>query len=173
MDLRFVAPDIRSLDETAAELCACCIWSDERPMRGLAGLLDWRLAGRLSAMQKRGFLFGKRGEVLLVPGKPHIPFEKVLVLGLGARSAFCEGDFRDAVGLLARTLVGVRVRKAIVELPGRVGDAVDPERAVTLALECVGASTELDAWWIVEGVTAQRRIEQCALEDRRRTHARR
>jgi hypothetical protein len=173
MEIRFVVPELRSLDETAAELCACSIWNDERPMRGLAGLLDWRLAGRLSAMQRSGFLHGKRGELLLVPGKPHLPFEKVLVLGLGARTAFGEDDFREAVGLLARTLLGVRVRRAMVELPGRVGDAIEPERAVALALECVGESTDLDTWWIVEGAQAQRRIEQRAVDERRRTHIRR
>jgi hypothetical protein len=173
MELRFVLPELRSLDETAAELCACSIWSDERPMRGLAGLLDWRLAGRLSAMQRAGFVQGKRGELLLVPGKPHLPFEKVLVVGLGARAAFGEDDFRDAVGLLARTLVGVRVRRAMVELPGRVGDAILPERALRLTLDSVGTSTELDAWWIVEGATGQRRIEQCSVDERRREPAHR
>jgi hypothetical protein len=173
MELRFVAPQLRNIDETSAELCACSIWNDERPMRGLAGLLDWRFAGRLSAMQKRGFLNGQRGEVLLVPGKPHLPFEKVLVLGLGSRAAFGEDDFRDAVGRLARTLLGVRVRRAMVELPGRTGDAIDPERAVALALESVGASTEIDAWWIVEGAAAQQRIEQRAVDEGRRVHTRR
>ena len=64
MDLRFVPPDLRRLDEAGAELLACCIWSDQWPMRGLAGLLDWRLAGRLSALAREAFLLGELGEVL-------------------------------------------------------------------------------------------------------------
>ncbi|MGA2447587.1 MAG: M17 family peptidase N-terminal domain-containing protein [Polyangiaceae bacterium] len=142
-------------------------------MRGLAGLLDWRLAGRLSAMQKRGFLNGQKGEVLLVPGMPNLPFEKVLVFGLGPRARFGEDDFRDAIERLARTLLGVHVRRAMVELPGRAGDAIEPERAVTLALECVGASTEIDAWWIVEDAAARQRIELRAVDEGRRVNARR
>src|SRR5262249_732244 len=78
MDVDFVAPDLRRLEAaTQAELVACAIWEDERPMTGLAGLLDWRLAGRLSRLARDGFLAGTLGEVLFVPGRPRLPFEKV------------------------------------------------------------------------------------------------
>ena len=82
MDLHFVPPDLQKLDEPmAAEVVACCIWKDETPMRGLAGLVDWRLAGRLSVLEKSGFLLGNAGEVLCVPGRPRMPFDKVLISG--------------------------------------------------------------------------------------------
>jgi hypothetical protein len=171
MELRFVPPELRRLDETSVELCACTIWSDERPVRGFAGLLDWRLGGRLSALLKAGFVRGELGETLLVPGKPHLPFEKVLVVGLGARSAFGDGAFRETVVRVARALEGLRVRRAVVELPGRGAGAIDPEHAITLALECVGASPEHDAWWLVEDAASQKRIEQRAADERRRVRA--
>src|SRR5579884_1742738 len=97
MEIHFLAPELRRIDESNVELCACTLWKDERPMRGLAGLLDWRLGGRISALLKAGFVTGDAGETLLVPGKPHVPFEKVLLLGLGARSAFGDAAFRAAV----------------------------------------------------------------------------
>ncbi len=159
MDVRFLSANARRLDEASAEVCACAIWSDERPVRGFAGLLDWRLGGRLSALLKSGFVTGDRGEALLLPGKPHVPFEKVLVLGLGARSAFGDGAFREAVVRIARSLEGMRVRRAVVELPGRGTDAIDAERAMALALECAGASPEHDAWWLVDDAAAQKRME--------------
>ena len=48
MDLAFLAPDARRLHAASVELCACCIWSDQRPTAGLAGLLKLRerLAGK-------------------------------------------------------------------------------------------------------------------------------
>lgn len=168
MDIRFLPPELRRLDEANVELCACTIWSDERPLHGLAGLIDWRLGGRLSALIKSGFVTGEAGEMLLVPGKPNAPFEKVIVLGLGARSAFGDGAFRQAVLRIASALEGMRVRRAVVELPGRAGDVIDPEQAITLTLECVGASPEHDAWWLVEDAAAQRRVEQRAADERRR-----
>jgi len=143
MDMRFVARDARRMEDAAAEVCACTIWSDERPVRGFAGQLDWRMGGRLSALLKSGFMRGDRGELLLVPGRPHVPFEKVIVLGLGPRSGFGDGAFREALARIARTLEGMRVRRAVVELPGRGVEAI-PEH---------------DAWWLVEDAPAQKRME--------------
>jgi len=168
MELRFLAPDLRALDEANVELCACAIWGDERPVRGFAGLLDWRLGGRLSALLQSGFVRGDAGEVLLVPGKPHVPFEKVLVMGLGPRSLFDDGACRAALERIAASLQGLRVRRAVVELPGRSTGAIDAERALTLALECVGSSPEHDAWWLVEDANAQKRVQQRAADERRR-----
>ena len=168
MELRFVPPVLRRLDDASAELCACTIWSDERPMGGFAGLIDWRLGGRLSALLRAGFLTGARGEALLVPGKPHLPFEKVLVVGLGPRASFDEAAFRTAVVHIARALEGLRVRRAVVELPGRAAGAVEPREAITWTLECVGDSPEHDAWWLVEPPAAQKIIEERAADERRR-----
>jgi hypothetical protein len=171
MEIRFLPPELRRLDEASVELCACTIWKDERPLHGFAGLLDWRLGGRLSALVQAGFVTGEDGEALLVPGKPHVPFEKVLVLGLGMRSGFGDSVFRRAVLHIARALEGMRVRRAVVELPGRGGNVIEPEQAITLTLECVGASPEHDAWWLVEDAASQKRVEQRAADERRRVRA--
>jgi hypothetical protein len=169
VDIYFLEPSLRHLDDAeAAEVSVCSIWSDERPARGFAGLLDWRLGGRLSALMKSGFVTGDAGEMLLVPGKPHVPFEKVLVAGLGRREDFDEEAFRRTVIALAGALSGLRVRRAVVELPGRATNAIDPERAVTLTLECVGSLPEHDAWWLVEDPAVQNRVEQRAADERRR-----
>jgi Cytosol aminopeptidase family, N-terminal domain len=160
MDIRFVPPELRRLDETSVELCACTIWSDVRPVRGLAGLLDWRLSGRLSALLASGFVTGEAGEALLLPGKPHVPFEKTLIVGLGKRADFGEAVFRDAVQHFARQLTGLRVRRAVVELPGRAEGLVEPEQAITWMLESLGPTPDHDAWWLVEDAAAERRAEE-------------
>jgi len=174
LELHFLPPELRRLDEAKVELCACSIWSDERPMRGLAGLLDWRLGGRLSALVKSGFLQGELGESLLMPGKPHVSFEKVLVVGLGSRTRFDDGTFRQSFAMIASALEGMRVRRAVIELPGRAGGAIEPESAITLALDCldsldsVAESPEHEAWWLVEDEASQRRVEKRVAEERRR-----
>ena len=81
-EVHFVEPDLRAIDTASAEVIACTMWSDERPMRGLAALLDWRLAGRLSALVKSGFMRGEADEVVLVPGRPYFVIRK----SLGARA---------------------------------------------------------------------------------------
>ena len=169
MEFRFLSPDMRELDDVSAELLACTVWRDERPMRGLAGLLDWRLSGRLSALAKEGVLVGRLGEVLMVPGKPSLPFEKVLVFGLGRRADFAESAFCEVVRHMLRSLEGLHIRRAVVELPGRADGVISAERATEIVLDCVGDSPEHDAWWLVERADAQRRIQQRAQDERRRT----
>jgi len=168
VELRFVAPDLHRLDDTPAEVIACTMWSDERPMRGLVGLLDWRLAGRVSKLAREKFTRGDVGDVLCVQGRPRLPYEKVIVIGAGERAKFDEDAFRAAVGTLLRTLEGLHVQRAVVELPGRAGDRIAPERAADIVLEAVRASDLHDAWWLVEGPEAQAKIAARAAEERRR-----
>jgi len=101
IELRFVAPDLRRLDEAGSEVVVCGVWRDGRPFTGLAGLIDWRLGGRLSKLARQSFLVGEVGEVLVVPSRPRLPFDKVMVAGLGPRAAFGEETFRT---VLARVL---------------------------------------------------------------------
>jgi hypothetical protein len=168
VELQFVPPDLERLDMASAEVVVCTAWRDLRPCPGLAGLLDWRLAGRLSRLLREEFAFGALGEILCVPGRPRLPFDKVLVLGLGERAHFGPDTFRAAVGRLCTTLEGLRVRRAVVELPGRGDDAISPEVAAELALGCIGTSPVHDAWWLVEPPAAEQVILAWEKEDRLR-----
>ncbi len=169
MELKIVPPDLRRLDETSAEIVACGVWEDRWPMRGLAGLLDWRLAGRLSELAKAGFLKGEHGEALLVPGRPRVPYEKVLLLGLGPRSGFGDGTCREAIRRLLDALTGLKIRRAVVEIPGRCDGTLEPARAAELVAELVMGSEDQDAWWVVDSEDAAKAITRLAQEDRRRS----
>jgi len=168
MELRFVPPDLRRLDELSAEVATCTLFEDDWPMTGLAGLLDWRLAGRLSALGRRGYLTGASGEVMLVPGRPRVPFEKVVLLGLGRREAFDDGACSRALERIGDVLEGLKVRRAVVELPGRADGTIAPERATELLLQGVGKSKEHDAWWLVEDERAEQAVTARARDDQRR-----
>ena len=167
MDLRFVPPDLRRLEAAGAEMIACGIWEDQRPLPGLAGLVDWRLAGRLSRLAREQFLVGSLGEVLFLPGRPRLPFDKVIVLGLGARASFGDAPFKTALEKLLATASGLKVRRVVAELPGRGDDTMTPERAAELVMECMGASPPADAWWLVEAAEAEKRFTKVTDEQRR------
>jgi len=76
VDIRFLPPELRRLDDANVELCVCPIWSDERPVRGFAGLIDWRLGGRLSGLLKSGFVTGELGEASSYRASPTFPSRK-------------------------------------------------------------------------------------------------
>ena len=168
MDLRFTTPELRKLDLLGTEVIVSTVASDERPPHGVTGLLDFRLAGRISRLIESGFATGSVGEVLLVPGKPKLPFDKLLLFGIGRQTQFNEPVFRAVLDKILSTLEGLRARSAVVELPGRHFDAISPERAADILLESAGGQKEHDVWTLIEPPEAQRAITQHMIQERRR-----
>jgi hypothetical protein len=168
MELRFVAPDLASLDGIDSEVLACSVWSDERPSHGVAGLCDFRLAGKISALERRGFLTGELGEVLMIPGKRRLTFDKVIFFGAGSRAAFSDETFRAIVARMLVTLEGLGVRSSVVELPGRHEDLIAADRAADILLASAAREREHDVWTLIENPDAKQRIVQHMIEERRR-----
>jgi hypothetical protein len=111
---------------------------------------------------------GALGEVVLVPGKPKLPFDKVLLFGLGLRKGFDEAVFRRVVGHILNALRDLRARSAVVELPGRSFDALPAEHAADILLELVGGSRDHDVWTLIEPSDAQKSVTKHMIQERRR-----
>lgn len=171
MELRFVAPDLRALDEVRSDALALPFFEDERPLRGAAGLADWRLCGRLSRLLVRGKVRGARGERVLVPVRPRLGFEKLFLFGLGKRAEFDETSFVAAVADVLDTLEGVRARNAVLALPGRSLELVGAERALELFLSTVRDRTEHDELTLIEPPEAQRTMVPALERARRKARA--
>jgi hypothetical protein len=168
VELQLVGPELAQLDELDLEVVACCVWIDARPSRGVAGQCDFRLAGRISELQRRSLITGALGETVLVPGKPRLPFDKVLLFGAGTRATFDEGTFIRIVSDMLAAMERLSVRAAAVELPGRHDDLIAPERAASLLLDQAGGGPAHDVWTLVEGPEGKQRITRQILEQRRR-----
>jgi len=168
VELRFVTPQLASLDELDSEVLACTIWSDARPSHGVAGLCDFRLAGRISDLERAGQLTGDLGEVSLLPGKPRLTFDKLILFGAGPRKDFGEETFRRVIQEMLETMEGLSTRVSVVELPGRHEDLIPAERAADILLACAGRSPNHDVWTLVEGADGRQRITQHMIEERRR-----
>lgn len=177
MEIRFVTPDLRALDGLRCEALALPIFQDERPLRGAAGLADWRLCGRISRLLLRGRVRGTRGERVLLPARPRLPFEKLFLFGLGERAAFDESVFATAMHEVLETLADARARTACVALPGRTLELLTPERALELFLGVVAelgptdASRSHDELVLIEHHDAQRAMSTVLEHARRRQRA--
>lgn len=168
MELRFVTPELARLDEIDCEVLACTVWSDARPSHGVAGLCDFRLAGRISSLERRGLVRGALGERVMLPGKPRLTFDKVLIFGAGPRSAFGEETFRAVVLDMLTVMEGLLSRTSVVELPGRHDGLIAADRAADILLASAGRRPEHDAWTLVEDADGKQRIMQHMIEERRR-----
>jgi hypothetical protein len=168
LDLRFVTPTLANLDDLDVEVLCCTIWSDARPSHGVAGLCDFRLAGRISELERRGHAKGTLGERVLIPGRPRLTFDKVIVFGAGDRGQFDDDVFRRVVIGMLDVMEGLSSRAAVVELPGRSDGLISAERAADILLACAGGKPEHDVWTLVEDADGRQRVTQHMIEARRR-----
>ena len=178
VELAWAERDLRSLDRLAGEVVVCSAFDDDRPPRGVAGLVDWRLGGRLSRLMIESFLETSEGKMLLVPGRPRVPFEKIVIVGLGAREGFDEARYERALDVVLRALADLQVRRLTIDLPGRHRGAIDAARAVQILGARVGLSApampnaksptpDLEAITIVDDADAQRALLETARARRR------
>lgn len=171
MELRFTQPNLRKLDLLGTEVLVAGLAEDERPPQGVAGLVDYRLAGRVSRLVASRFATGVVGEVLLVPARPKLPFDKVVLFGVGRKADFSELVYRAVIEKVLSTLEGLFARTAVVELPGRYFGGISPERAADVLLEMAGGRPEHDVWTLIEPTEAQRAITQQTIMERRRVRS--
>jgi hypothetical protein len=123
------------------------IWSDIRPLRGAAGLLDWRLCGKISQMIREGRVSGSAGEkLLLVTGR--VPWRRILGIGAGPSEVFGDGACQATVECALEAARGIGAKHLAVALPGRDMDLVKPERAIRHLLESVKKSHALQGAWL-------------------------
>jgi Cytosol aminopeptidase family, N-terminal domain len=142
------------------------VWTDVRPLRGAAGLLDWRLCGRLSALLASGKVTGVEGEQTLFPSSHRLPWRLVLALGAGPRRDFSEKRFQASVRRAFDAAKGLGARRLALALPGRDGEraaastaALTSRRALDLVLQELDSTpTVLDELAVIAPVAVQKEL---------------
>lgn len=120
---------------------AVFVAEDERPLWGLAGLLDWRMRAALSRHLRAGHLEGRGDEALLMTASPGHRASRLFAFGLGPRAKSTEERFARRAKTACESLrkAGVaRVAIGIPEAPALPASA----RILVDALK----TTSLEAW---------------------------
>jgi hypothetical protein len=129
--IAFISPELHRLETSPTNVVALFVFRERRPLRGIAGLLDWRLYGHLSRVIIERFFEGDFLEQLLVPLGRHLPQRFLLVTGLGERERFDKQVFLDSVARTFDAVAELDQRDIALALPGRVegvcstGDAIE------------------------------------------------
>jgi hypothetical protein len=142
MQLSFLPAELKRWTDTGCDALVLTFFHDERPLRGAAGLTDWRLAGRLSRLLKASRLTGKRGDTLMMPAGGRIPFERVFLFGLGRGGNLDEAAFRTHARGISDVLARAGVHHYAVQPPGRATGLIAARKAATLWLDEMDDSTE-------------------------------
>lgn len=117
-----------SLDETGLAaldalrgIDALCLFipEDERPLRGLAGFVDWRLCGSLSKILRLERYTGALGDPLLFPIFRGLSVRRAFCFGLGPQCAFQAEDMLGSLLQKAMSVLGrAGCQSCALELPG-------------------------------------------------------
>lgn len=156
LEVQFAAPDLRRLDGLRADALVLTFFEDERPLRGTSGLVDWRLCGRLSALIAEQRITGRRGETTLLPPRPRLPFDRLMLYGLGASEEFDDGVCTDALQAIFDTLTALRSRTVLLVIPGRATGLLSAERAIDVLLDSVKSRDGQDTVTVLEPFAAQK-----------------
>lgn len=122
-----------SLDKlsTVDSLCVF-VPEDERPLKGVAGYLDWRLCGQLSRVILERFFVGEPADCLLLPSDGRVAMPRVFVMGLGSAKRLSAAALGSALEEAAKTLSRAKVESVALEVPG-AGVLDDQTRAAAVA----------------------------------------
>lgn len=129
------------------------IWQDVRPLRGAAGLIDWRLNGRLSQSLREERFTGTPGEKLLLPTK-RIPWRAILAVGLGPVGIVDDERSSGFLSVVFEVMTGLGMRTLAISLPGRENGTLDPAHAVMLLRQSLHNQSQVDAVTLVDNAAA-------------------
>ncbi len=112
MGVKVILQDIKKL-ETGAIIVG--FFEDVRPLKGLAGELDWLLCSSLSSLIIRSKLRGALGELALLTSRGKVPAAKIFMLGLGPRGSVTSATLQEAARSAVAAAVGAGLTHAAIE----------------------------------------------------------
>ncbi len=149
-----------------AELLIAPWCASDRPPRGAAGRVDWRMCGLVSQLIRDERLTGERDEKLLIATHGRLRAPRVLLLGMGDRTAIDPERATDAgiLGLRSAMELGVsQIALSSDVFGGLPADRMLPNLVRALAPVAAEASDPLHLEFLVaptERSAARERIER-------------
>jgi len=95
------------------------IIEDEKPPRGICGLIDWRLNGMISREIKQKRILGAFEEKIIIPFLPRIGSEILLLFGLGKVSDINYDKIYNAAYLTTQTIDKMALDSCAFDLYGQ------------------------------------------------------
>jgi hypothetical protein len=105
------------VDRSRVDLGVVPVFSDERPLLGLAGLIDWRGSGCLSTIVRSGFCSSALREQVLLPCDRRLPIDRLVLVGLGPREHYDEARARAMAEQSVRIALGLGSPTVLIALP--------------------------------------------------------
>lgn len=123
------------IDLQECDLLVTGFFKDERPLRGTAGWLDWRLNGMLSRLVMEKKLTGEWKEKTLIPTHQRVTPKLLLFLGLGYVKSYSYLTIREMVPFLYETIKNLKSSQIGLSFPYSAEYDVDCGKLTEIILE--------------------------------------
>jgi hypothetical protein len=114
--------DLPALDSLEGDALGLFCWSDVRPLAGVAGYVDWRLCGALSAALVSHYFEGTLGETLLLPVTGRMGPRRLFVFGLGPAKAWDSSVLREGCKRAYDVMRRAGAKSVLLGAPAWQGD---------------------------------------------------
>ncbi len=131
-----------TLDEIDSQVALILSYNDVRPLKGQAGLVDWRLNGFLSNLIHRDRFTGNLGEALLMPSQGRLGPKELIVLGLGTQAQLREEDYPRLVTLILEKLLLKKNQSITLSLSDLASGMFEWRNAVRLFMSMLSGREE-------------------------------
>lgn len=108
-------------------------FSDVRPLKGLAGEIDWLFNGQISKLILDGKLTGQTDDSLLLYSN-RLRTRNVLLLGIGKREKFDSSAVKNTAKLLAHKLKALNIKSFTTEIFGAGYSSLESSNVFKLML---------------------------------------
>ena len=135
MALSVLPLDLARWDETTRDTLVLPVFKDDRPLRGAAGLADWRLCGKLSRLLKSTRATAEAGETMMLPPGRRLKFKRVMWFGMGDAKGYTDDRFRKDLTWIREVVTSAGATDWAVQAPGRASGLIGARRAVEIILE--------------------------------------
>src|SRR5690349_16046170 len=119
MALSVLPLDLVRWDEAQRDCLVLPVFKDDRPLRGAAGLADWRMCGRLSRLVKASRASAEHGETMLLPPGRRLKFGRILWFGVGDAKGYSDARFMEDLAWILEVVGKAGVKDWAMQPPGR------------------------------------------------------
>ncbi|MFH1263575.1 MAG: M17 family peptidase N-terminal domain-containing protein [Pseudomonadota bacterium] len=147
----------KPLDDLQTDLIVVTLYENERPPRGVHGLIDWRLHGFISRAILSGTVAGVENESVLMPLGRKLPARRLLVLGLGKKETYDLARARHTAYRLGKTVAQLCANDVAVFFPPAIDERIfgETERSVLSSMEQADLPKDLYVRWLDPTVAEQ------------------
>jgi hypothetical protein len=135
MALTVLPLDLSRWDETKRDCLVLPVFKDDRPLRGAAGLVDWRLCGKLSRLLRDQRASADAGETMMLPPGRRLQFTRILWFGLGDAKGYSEERFKKDLAWMISVIKKAGVTDWAVQMPGRASGLIGARRAIEIVMD--------------------------------------